>query len=207
MVEPMSPRLASAMTSSPAARPAASTSSNAAMPAEPHRSKKATCGFTTGTTPANASMHRSPKVRTPSADAGRPHSASSPTEGSMPAHSGPVSATARATRLANPSAPVKASELVTSPIVCTTPWSVCHHATPLIEPLSVFLDVRFNREPHLATRAPSPLRGPHTTGPSRRAPATGPVGPGRWPCRPGQRRPRPSPVRSHLRRTSLHRPR
>ena len=65
MVLPMSPRLASAMTRSPAPRAASSTVSRAAIPAEPHRSKNATWGLITGTTPAKASTHRSAEPAEP----------------------------------------------------------------------------------------------------------------------------------------------
>ncbi len=68
----MSPRLASAITSRPASRAAASTRSRAARPAEPNRSKKATCGFTTGTVPAKASMQRRPNSRRPVGLSGSP---------------------------------------------------------------------------------------------------------------------------------------
>ncbi len=103
MVEPMSPRLASAMAMRPLARAAASTSSRAAIPPEPRRSKKATCGLTTGTTPAKASTQARPKVRTPAGVSGNPQAARSSADGSMPAHNGPVAATALATLVANPS--------------------------------------------------------------------------------------------------------
>ncbi len=98
MVDPMSARLASAMTRILASAAAAMTSSKAAMPAAPCRSKKATCGLTTPTTPPKASMHRAPKADTPEASSGRPHRASSSAEGSMPAQKGPLARTASITR-------------------------------------------------------------------------------------------------------------
>src|SRR5215207_2270182 len=52
----MSPRFASSITSSPAARACASTRSSAATPAEPSASKKADCGLTAGTSSATPSI-------------------------------------------------------------------------------------------------------------------------------------------------------
>jgi hypothetical protein len=48
-VEPMSPRLASAITSSPTSRAWAQTASSAAAPSMPSASKNANCGFTATT--------------------------------------------------------------------------------------------------------------------------------------------------------------
>src|SRR5664279_3259125 len=98
----MSARLASAMTSSPASRASTSSHSSAARPVDPQRSKKATWGLTTGTTPAKASMHRIPKWRSPLASSVNPHCPRSSLDGSMPAQRGPVVATAAATREPNP---------------------------------------------------------------------------------------------------------
>src|SRR5665647_1034354 len=76
MVLPISPRLASAMTRSPASRASLISVSSAAMPADPNRSKNATCGFTTGTTPAKASTHRAPNSRTPATSSDKPQASS-----------------------------------------------------------------------------------------------------------------------------------
>src|ERR1700722_12906464 len=155
MVDPMSPRLASAMTRRPASRAAASTDSRAPTPAEPRRSKNATCGLTTGTTPAKASTQRRPNERSPSAESGRPQRSSSSGDGSMPAHSGPVRATAEATASANPT---------------TGTGSAMGHACQLAHP------------PDTVARAPAfdltqdPERGPRVAE-GRRADLNG-VGPG-----------------------------
>ena len=55
-VEPMSPRFASAITSSPASRAYAHASSNARIPCEPKASKNASCGLTATHTGAAASI-------------------------------------------------------------------------------------------------------------------------------------------------------
>ncbi len=94
----MSPRLASAITISPAAVASATSRSSCASPDEPCRSKKATCGLITGTAPAKASTHVRQKAPNPVASSVSPHDASSEADGSMPAHSGPVARTAASTR-------------------------------------------------------------------------------------------------------------
>src|SRR5580704_2875462 len=94
----MSPRLASAITMRPAAVASAMSRSSSAIPAEPWRSKKATCGFTTLTAPAKPSTQPAQKARRPAASSRNPHLTNSAADGSMPAHSGPVLATAAATR-------------------------------------------------------------------------------------------------------------
>ncbi len=101
IVEPMSPRFASTRTSVPVSRPAATTSSSAATPAEPCRSKKAACGLTAATRPATASMTVSANRRTPRASSVRPHCASRLACGSMPTHSGPCASIAAASRAPN----------------------------------------------------------------------------------------------------------
>ena len=65
MVEPMSPRFASAMVRMPADRASASTRSSAAKPAEPCRSKNDTCGLTMPARPWAAPMTRRPNSRAP----------------------------------------------------------------------------------------------------------------------------------------------
>ena len=167
MVEPMSPRLASAMARRPASRAAASTSSRAARPAEPIRSKNATWGLTTGTTPAKASTQAVRRCAGRPACRPGPRRSSSPADGSIPAHSGPVAATARATRPANPS--VMLSSSVRRP--------VAHRMGRL--------RVRLGH----GRRTPWPTH--HAPISSQHPPAV-PAGPGRWPCPPGRRRPRPA---------------
>src|ERR1700733_6949906 len=94
----MSPRLASAMTMRPAADASAISRSSSAIPVAPCRLKKATWGLTTLTAPANPSTHEVQKERRPLASSLSPHAASNAADGSIPAHSGPVLATAAATR-------------------------------------------------------------------------------------------------------------
>ena len=94
IVEPMSPRLASASTTAPAARHPAMTDSNTANPAAPNASKNATCGLITAATGPSASTQTSANCRSPVVSTGNPHCSSNSTWGSIPAHSLPRSATA-----------------------------------------------------------------------------------------------------------------
>src|SRR5271168_382852 len=96
----MSPRLASQMHKSPAARAEAMRRSNAPRPDAPWRSKKATWGLMAGITPANASTQRSQNASSPLGSSGSPHDSSSAADGSIPAHSGPAEATAATSRWA-----------------------------------------------------------------------------------------------------------
>ena len=76
-------------TSVPASRSPASARSRTATPREPNTSKKADCGLTTATCPANASTQVSVNRSSPSTSSARPHASTSARCGSMPAHSGP----------------------------------------------------------------------------------------------------------------------
>src|SRR6478609_6200320 len=98
MVEPMSPRLASAMVSTDASAAAARVRSSTAIPADPWRSYRATCGFTAAAREPTASSTVSEKRSSPAASSVSPQRCSSAGCGSMPTHSGPRSAMARPSR-------------------------------------------------------------------------------------------------------------
>ena len=101
MVEPISPRLASARTSTPPSRSPAIVCSSTRYPADPYASKNATCGLTTAK-PSNALRQMSLNRARPSGSTGSPQALSSPGCGSIPTHSGPRCATARDRRWPNP---------------------------------------------------------------------------------------------------------
>ena len=89
MVEPMSPRLASMMTSRSDWAAASAKSSSTLNPTEPKRSKKATWGLMMPTVLTAASSVEKEKLRKPSAVSGKPHSSSKLWCGSMPTHNCP----------------------------------------------------------------------------------------------------------------------
>ena len=81
----MSPRLASAMTSEPGRRASATSRSSSAMPAEPCRSKNATCGLITGDRRRRTPRRRRRRTRaSPPASSLRPHASSSCARGIDP---------------------------------------------------------------------------------------------------------------------------
>src|SRR5690606_19490509 len=101
MVEPMSPRLASASASGPADFAALKVSSTAATPVDPDRSYKATWGLRIAAAPAIASTTVSEKDRTPSAVSSSPQASSNAGCGSIPTHSGPEACMAERSRSPN----------------------------------------------------------------------------------------------------------
>ena len=163
---------------------AASTSSRAARPADPIRSKKATWGLTTGTTPANASTQAARTSRRPSGVSARPQAAEQVRR----------RVDARAQRAGG-------GHRLGHPV-----GESLGHVVLLV--MSVLPSAMVGR-PTVGDRCPrsrsgsAPMAAPaqrahgavpggaRTTPRSRRAPARPPGGPGRWPCPPGRRRPRP----------------
>ena len=101
MVEPMSPRLASASTSTPPSRNPAIVRSSTAKPADPYASKNATCGLTMAKS-SNAARQMSLNLAKPSGLVSSPHALSNPGCGSIPRHNGPRFAMARDRRSPNP---------------------------------------------------------------------------------------------------------
>src|SRR5699024_3817280 len=91
MVEPISPRFASAIVTIFACRANSSVSSNTAKPAEPNRSYSATCGFRAATpvVSAAASTIVFENVARPAGSLVRPQACSNSVCGSMHKHNGP----------------------------------------------------------------------------------------------------------------------
>ncbi len=172
----MSPRLASAITIRPAAVASAISRSSSAIPAEPCRSKKATCGLTTLTTPANASTHVAPKACSPLASSGSPHAVSNADDGSIPAHSGPVAAVAAATLSPKLSA-------------ITSSFVVRRHGRA--DTFPCFPRVTRRGRAPVGGCPPPWCRGSRTIAPPGSAPSTVPWDRGTWRSPPGRRRRRP----------------
>src|SRR5690625_1566752 len=91
MVEPISPRFASAIVTIFACRANSSVSSNTAKPADPNRSYSATWGFRAATpvVSAAASTIVFENVARPAGSLVRPQACSNSVCGSMPKHNGP----------------------------------------------------------------------------------------------------------------------
>ena len=186
----MSPRLASAITTSPAAVASATRRSSSAIPADPCRSKNATCGLTTPDRPGERLDARTAERAQPGRVVAQPPlpSATLPT-GRCPRTSGPVARTAAATR--SPKLSAMSSSFV-------RPWYVRLRAARR----------RDRWAPPCASAAgaaaraaapdvPRPSGAPcrRTSAPAGAAPSTAPAGRGRWRCRPGRRRPPPGAAR------------
>ena len=170
----MSPRLASAITSSPAAarlgdEPLELGHARRAVPLE-ERDLRLDHRRPLRRTPRRTSRRT---ARSPSASSRSPHDASSAADGSMPAHSGPVRRTAAATR--SPKLSAISSSFVEQ--MATRLRAVASSAR------------RPPARRHLRHRAAARPNLPHRravrVAPARqlaRAPSTAPAGPGRSPC-------------------------